>query len=99
MPHVLAAPRIVARSDMAALIPRRLAIAYAARYRLRLYDPPYPSPPHPVAAVWARGQGEQAPVAWLRQILREVAAEVSEGAGQALYAVQTTRSLPTGDAA
>lgn len=100
VPHVLAAPRIVARSDMAALVPRRLAIAYAARYRLRLYDPPYPSPPHSVATVWARGQGEQPPVAWLRQALREVAAEVNEGAGQALYSVQATaHRLPDGDAA
>ena len=46
VPHVLAAPRIVARSDMAALIPRRLAVAYAERYRLRLFEPPYPSPPY-----------------------------------------------------
>ena len=60
-------PRIVARTDMAALIPRRLAVAYAERYRLRLFDPPYPSPPHAVGAVWDRGHGEQAPVAWLRQ--------------------------------
>src|SRR5215213_969134 len=52
VPHVLAAPRIVARTDMAALIPRRLAVANAERYRLRLFDPPYPSPPHAVTAVW-----------------------------------------------
>ena len=99
VPHVLAAPRIVARSDMAALIPRRLAVAYAARYRLRLYDPPYPSPPHTVATVWARGQGEQAPVAWLRQVLQEVAAEMSKGAARDLYSVQLTQRLPDGAAA
>ena len=89
VPHVLAAPRIVARSDMAALIPRRLAVAYAERYRLRLFDPPYPSPPHAVTAVWDRGHGEQAPVAWLRRLLREAALELAAGSRQNLYAVQT----------
>lgn len=98
VPHVLAAPRIVARSDMAALIPRRLAMAYAARYRLRIYDPPYPSPPHKIAAVWSRDHGEQAPLAWLRRLLRQVAAEVADGRFQGLYAVQTPPQ-PRDDAA
>jgi DNA-binding transcriptional LysR family regulator len=87
VPHVLAAPRIVARSDMAALIPRRLAVAYAERYRLRLFDPPYPSPPHAVTAVWDQGHGEQAPVAWFRRLLREAAVEVAAGNRQSLFTV------------
>jgi len=99
VPHVLAAPRIVARSDMAALIPRRLATAYAARYRLRLFDPPYPSPPHAVASVWARGHGEQPPVAWFRQLLREAAGEVAAGSRQDLFTVYPPARALTGNAA
>jgi DNA-binding transcriptional LysR family regulator len=89
VPHVLAAPRIVARTDMAALIPRRLAVAYAERYRLRLFDPPYPSPPHAVTAVWDGGHGEQAPIAWFRRLLREAALEVASGNRHNLFTVQS----------
>lgn len=77
VPHILAAPRIVARSDMAALIPRRLAVAYAERYRLKLLEPPYPSPPYSVTALWERGYGEQPAVRWLRAQLRAAAQEIS----------------------
>ena len=91
VPHVLAAPRIVARTDMAALVPRRLAVAYADRYRLRLFDPPYPSPPHAVTAVWDSGHGEQAPVAWFRRLLREAALEVATGNRHNLYTVYGSR--------
>ena len=87
VPHVLAAPRIVARTDMAALVPRRLAVAYAERYRLRLFDPPYPSPPHAVTAVWDAGHGAQMPVAWFRQLLREVAQEVAAGDRHNLFII------------
>ena len=77
VPHVLTAPRIVARSDMAALIPRRLAIAYAERYHLKLFEPPYPSPPYPVTALWERGYGQQPAVHWLRELLRRAADEIA----------------------
>ncbi len=36
---------IVARSEMAALIPRRLALLSAESGRLALIDPPYETPP------------------------------------------------------
>ena len=74
---------------MAALIPRRLAVAYAERYRLRLFDPPYPSPPHAVTAVWDGGHGEQAPIAWFRRLLREAALEVASGNRHNLFTVQS----------
>ena len=48
-----------------------------------------PRPPHAVTAVWDRGHGEQAPVAWLRRLLREAALELAAGSRQNLYAVQT----------
>ncbi|MFO1037473.1 MAG: LysR family transcriptional regulator [Geminicoccaceae bacterium] len=73
IPHALAAPRIVGQSDMAALLPRRLAIAYAERYNLRLFDPPYASPPFAVQAVWRRDREEDQGHRWLLGLLREAA--------------------------
>jgi DNA-binding transcriptional LysR family regulator len=73
-PHFLAALAVVSQSDMAAPLPRRLAAAFAGQYRLRLFDPPYTSPPFEIMALWHRDHGNEPATAWLRTVLREVAA-------------------------
>jgi DNA-binding transcriptional LysR family regulator len=73
-PHFLAAVLTVSGSDIAALMPRRLATAFMGRYSLAIFEPPYPSPPFEIMSLWHRDHGEQPPIAWLRKILREVAA-------------------------
>jgi DNA-binding transcriptional LysR family regulator len=75
-PHFLAALMTVNESDIAALMPRRLATAFMGRYRLALFEPPYPSPAFEMMSLWDRDHGEQPPIVWLRQLLREVAAEL-----------------------
>jgi DNA-binding transcriptional LysR family regulator len=57
-------------------LPRRLATAFMGRYRLALFEPPYPSPSFELMTLWHREQGDQQAVAWLRQMLREVTAEL-----------------------
>ncbi len=73
-PHFLAALAVISQSDVAAPMPRRLATAFAGSYRLKLFEPPYPSPPFEVMALWHRDHGEEPAIAWLRTLLREVAA-------------------------
>jgi DNA-binding transcriptional LysR family regulator len=73
-PHFMAALAVVSQSDMAAPLPRRLAAAFAEQYRLKLFEPPYQSPPFDIMALWHRDYGTEPAVAWLRGILREVAA-------------------------
>jgi DNA-binding transcriptional LysR family regulator len=73
-PHPLAALAVVSRSDMAAVLPRRLAAAFAEGYRIKLFEPPYPSPPFEISALWHREHGDEPAIAWLRGVLREVAA-------------------------
>src|SRR5256714_5193989 len=51
-PHFLAALMTVSESDIAALMPRRLATAFMGRYRLALFEPPYPSPPFDIMSLW-----------------------------------------------
>jgi DNA-binding transcriptional LysR family regulator len=75
-PHFLSALAAVSQSDMAALLPRRLATAFMGRYRLVLFEPPYSSPPFEVMSLWHREHGDQPAIVWLRQLLREVAAEL-----------------------
>jgi DNA-binding transcriptional LysR family regulator len=67
---------VVSQSDMAAPLPRRLAAAFADGYRLKLFEPPYTSPPFDLMALWHRDHGEDRAVVWLRDVLREVAAEL-----------------------
>ena len=75
-PHILGGLIAVSESDIAALAPRRLATAFMGRYRLALFEPPYPSPPFEIMSLWRRDHGDHAPIAWLRKLLREVAAEL-----------------------
>jgi DNA-binding transcriptional LysR family regulator len=75
-PHFLSALVAIHRSDIAALLPRRLAGMFSDRFGLRLIEPPYPSPAFEIMSLWHRDVGEQPAVAWVRQILREVAADL-----------------------
>jgi DNA-binding transcriptional LysR family regulator len=75
-PDALSALAIAARTDMAALAPRRLADAFAEKYGLKLFEPPYRSPPSPIEALWRRDLTESGPIAWLRSRLRAAAAQL-----------------------
>ncbi len=75
-PHFLAAVAAVSRSDVAALLPRRVAAMFMGPYRLTMFEPPYQSPPFELMSLWHRENGDQPAIAWLRQVLREVAAEL-----------------------
>jgi DNA-binding transcriptional LysR family regulator len=75
-PHFLAALAVVSQSDMAAPLPRRLASAFADRYRLKLFEPPYPSPPFDIMGLWRRDHSDEPAIAWLCGVMREVAASM-----------------------
>ena len=77
-PHFPAALAVVSQSDMAAPLPRRLAAAFAHQYRLKLFDPPYPSPPFDIMGLWRRDHGDEPAIAWLRGVLREVASVLDQ---------------------
>lgn len=75
-PHFVAALASVRQSDIAASVPRRLATTFMGLFRFIMFEPPYPSPPFEMSALWLREHGEQPAIAWLRRLLREVAAEL-----------------------
>jgi DNA-binding transcriptional LysR family regulator len=72
-----AALAIAARSEMAALIPRRLALLSAARGTLKLIEPPYASPPVEVGLTYLRERLSEPPIAWMRDLLRDAAREIA----------------------
>ena len=75
-PHFFAALSVISHSDMAAPLPRRLATAFAGVYHLKLFEPPYASPPFEIMALWHREHGNEPAIVWLRDVVRQVAAEL-----------------------
>ena len=71
VPDTYAALAVVARSDMAALIPRRLALLSAQSGRLQLIEPPYESPPIEVTLLYRRDRLEEPSITWMRDLLME----------------------------
>jgi len=76
IPNALTAPTIVSDSDIAALLPRRIALAYAGRYRLKLFTPPYASSPFEIMALWHKTLGNQPALVWLRSLFQAAAADL-----------------------
>jgi len=73
VPDAYSALTVVRRSDMAALIPRRLAQLSTQTGILRLIEPPYPSDSVDVSLVYLRERLTDPAMAWMRELLREVA--------------------------
>lgn len=76
VPDTYSALAVVSRSDMAALIPRRLAHLGVESGRLALIEPPYASPEVELALLYLRERLSEPAIAWMRGLLREIAAEV-----------------------
>lgn len=73
VPDTYSALAVVTRSDMAALIPRRLALLSAEIGRLKLIEPPYPSPTVEMVLIFLKERLNEPAIAWMRQLIREVA--------------------------
>jgi DNA-binding transcriptional LysR family regulator len=71
-PDTFSAVTIVARSEMAALIPRRLALLSAQSGRLVLIDPPYETPPVDVR-LYRKDRLAEPPIAWMRDVFSRAA--------------------------
>jgi DNA-binding transcriptional LysR family regulator len=67
---------IVARSDMAALAPLRMAQFFREPFGLTLFDPPYEAPPMGVDVIWRRDHGAHPAVQWLIDLMVEEAGRI-----------------------
>ena len=76
VPDTYSALGIVARSDMAALIPRRLALLSAQRGFIQLADPPYPAAPIELSLLALKDRLGDPAIAWMHDLLCAVGAEV-----------------------
>jgi DNA-binding transcriptional LysR family regulator len=72
-PDTFSAMTIVARSEMAALIPRRLALLSVQSGRLALIEPPYETAPVNVSLLYRKDRLSEPPIAWMRDVISDAA--------------------------
>jgi len=72
-PDTFSAMTIVARSEMAALIPRRLALLSVQSGRLALIEPPYETAPVIVSLLYRKDRLAEPPIAWMRDVVSAAA--------------------------
>ena len=72
-PDTFSAMTIVARSEMAALIPRRLALLSVQSGRLALIEPPYETAPVNVSLLYRKDRLSEPPIAWMRALISDAA--------------------------
>jgi DNA-binding transcriptional LysR family regulator len=76
VPDTYSALAVTSRSDMAALIPRRLALLSAQGGRVKLIEPPYASPTVDVSLLFLKERLAEPAIAWMRDLIRAVAATI-----------------------
>lgn len=67
VPHFMLVPEILARSDMIAVLPERLARGYPERFRI--FELPFDMPPFAIVEVWHERTHRDPALTWLRQAL------------------------------
>jgi DNA-binding transcriptional LysR family regulator len=78
VPDSYAALAIAGRSDMTALIPRRLALLSAQSGRIKLIDPPYESPSVDITLLYLKERLAEPAIAWMRDLIRAAASSLVE---------------------
>jgi hypothetical protein len=80
LPYAMIAPLMVKRGDIAALVPRRLALLFAEDLRLDIVEPRRcdDGAEIRIAAIRHPDHGGRAPVAWLLDLVAETAAALQE---------------------
>jgi DNA-binding transcriptional LysR family regulator len=73
IPYSSVAPLIVKHSDMAALLPRRLANLFVQSFDLDIAEPDSDLKKLEILSLWHREHGNHAAIAWFRSLLAEVA--------------------------
>ena len=74
VPDTYSALAVASRTDMATLIPRRLALLSAQGGRIKLIEPPYESPTVDVTLLFLKDRLAEPAIAWMRDLIRAAAA-------------------------
>src|SRR5919198_2329290 len=72
IPHISAAPLIVAHTDLVAVIAERIARFYAAEYEIMLFDPPVKLPEFTINVLTSAARASDPALQWLQQQVIQV---------------------------
>ena len=72
IPHISAAPSIVARTDLIAVIAERIARLYAAEHDLMLFNPPINLPEFTISVLTSAARASDPALQWLQQQVMHV---------------------------
>jgi DNA-binding transcriptional LysR family regulator len=72
LPHVLAVGPVVARSDLFATLPEKLARRIAGPMRLKVFESPLAFPDFKISAIWHDRVHLDSGYSWFREFLSEV---------------------------
>lgn len=78
LPHFLVAPMVVAKSDMALVLPRRLAQHVALSMPVTLVELPVEVPPFALSMIWHERTHDDPAHAWLRAQIADIAQAMTE---------------------
>jgi DNA-binding transcriptional LysR family regulator len=67
VPHISAVPVIVARTDLVAVIAKRIARLYAAEHNLMLFDPPVRLAEFMISVLTSAARARDPALEWLQQ--------------------------------
>lgn len=72
MSNYLIFPRILAKSEAVAILPKRLVLALSEQWDLRWVVPPLPTPALDIVMLWRPDQSEDRALTWLRSSLKQI---------------------------
>jgi DNA-binding transcriptional LysR family regulator len=78
MGNYLIFPRIVANSDAVAIVPKRLAQTLLGEWRIKLIDPPLPTPKLEIHSLWKPSQSSDPALGWLRRTIADITSDWSD---------------------
>lgn len=91
LPHFLAIPALLEGSDLAAIVPRPLADAFARTHAVKTYELPYSTMPLEVRLLWhERDEGEPSQE-WLHDVVRRSTEHFRAGAARRAKSVPAAR--------
>jgi DNA-binding transcriptional LysR family regulator len=73
--HFLVVPAILERTDLIAVLPRRVAVPMSKRYALAARPPPFDLGGSQIVQIWHRRFDSDAGLTWLREQIKSVCAE------------------------
>ena len=94
VPHFLAIPALLAGTELAAIVPRPLAVAFARSHAVAIHELPYPTTPVEVRLLWHERQEGDTSHKWLHEVVRRSTEHLRQVTERSSNRSSVTRQAP-----